>query len=285
MTDFESPYINPLTDPGFKRLFGREQSKDVLIGFLNALFEHESTDPIVELSFMDKERVKEFEDGRTIIYDILCTTSCGKRFIVEMQNYDEPQFVDRTIFYMSRGITDQASSGEWRYQYMPVYGVFISSTALRNVPKKLRTDVMLCDIATGQPFSDRLRSIFIQLNYFTKQPSECVDNFDKWLYTIKNMKDLQELPFMADVFRRVEEISRKEHMSRDERIAYERDLKAYRDYNWRLSNAEERGLEKGEVKGIVKTARNLLDLGMGWDFIYKATGLTEADYARNAQGL
>ena len=88
-------YINPFTDWGFKRLFGQEFSKDLLINFLNDLFEGEFQ--IKDVTFKDKEQPGETNDLRGCIFDIYCVTDDDKHFIVEMQNRWVPFFVNRSI--------------------------------------------------------------------------------------------------------------------------------------------------------------------------------------------
>ena len=89
-------YINPFTDWGFKRLFGQEFSKDLLINFLNDLFEGEFQ--IKDVTFKDKEQLGETNDLRGCIFDIYCVTDDSKHFIVEMQNRWVPFFVNRFIY-------------------------------------------------------------------------------------------------------------------------------------------------------------------------------------------
>ena len=89
-------YINPFTDWGFKRLFGQEFSKDLLINFLNDLFEGEFQ--IKDVTFKDKEQLGDTNDLRGCIFDIYCVTDDDKHFIVEMQNRWVPFFVNRSIY-------------------------------------------------------------------------------------------------------------------------------------------------------------------------------------------
>lgn len=90
-------YINPFTDWGFKRLFGQEFSKPLLISFLNDLLVDELH--VKDLTFRDKELLPPTKDQRGIICDVYCETDTGERFIVEMQNRWQPNFLDRTICY------------------------------------------------------------------------------------------------------------------------------------------------------------------------------------------
>lgn len=95
-------YINPFTDWGFKRLFGQEFSKDLLISFLNDLLVDEMH--IRDVTFKDKEQLADSKDLRGCIFDIYCETDDGNHFIVEMQNRWVPFFVNRSIYYASKAI-------------------------------------------------------------------------------------------------------------------------------------------------------------------------------------
>lgn len=117
-------YINPLTDFGFKYIFGEEEHKEFLISFLNALFTDE--EPIVDVKFIDKEHIGLSKNERALIYDIHCTTESGQKLIVEMQNRYQAHFRDRALYYMSVDIAHQGLKGEeWDYRLTPVYGVFL----------------------------------------------------------------------------------------------------------------------------------------------------------------
>ena len=75
-----SKFINPFTDYGFKLIFGREVSKDLLIEFLNDLLEGERV--ITDLQFLNNEQLPLYPEGRGIIYDVYCTTDTGEKIIV-----------------------------------------------------------------------------------------------------------------------------------------------------------------------------------------------------------
>ena len=102
-------YINPFTDVGFKRIFGQELSKPLLLDFLNSLFVGEKR--IVNLTFLDKEQPALFEEDRSLIYDIYCDTDEGEKIIVEMQNKSQPFFKNRSIYYVSESIARQGERG------------------------------------------------------------------------------------------------------------------------------------------------------------------------------
>ena len=271
-------FINPFTDVGFKRIFGQEINKDLLIDFLNALLEGERQ--VKDIRFLDKELLPMYENDRRLIYDVYCTDENGEQFIVEMQNKEHVNFRERTIFYLSQAIARQGEKGvDWRFDLKAVYGVFFLNFMLTDLPRKLRTDIVLADRDTHEQFSDKMRYIFLQLPLFTKEESECDTDFERWIYVLKNMETLQRLPFKARnaVFQKLEEIVDIAAMSKEDRMKYDESIKVYRDrlaiieYERRKGLAE--GLAKGERNKQIEIACNLKRMGLATETIAQATGL------------
>lgn len=161
-------FINPFTDVGFKRIFGQEINKDLLIDFLNGLLEGEKH--IVDIRFLDKEVLPAFAQDRGVIYDVYCTNESGEQFIVEMQNRPQVNFRERALYYLSRAVARQGERGaDWQFRLKAVYGVFFMNFCLDSDSHKLRTDIVLSDRETHEAFSDKLRFIFLELPSFTKE--------------------------------------------------------------------------------------------------------------------
>ena len=166
-------FINPFTDMGFKRIFGQEVNKNLLIDFLNDLLEGEKR--IINITFLDKEQLGTTADDRSCIYDIYCENENGERFIVEIQNRGHRNFKERAIYYLSRTIANQGQKGpSWMFDLKAVYGVFFMNFHLdRRRQARFRTDVSLRDMRTNEPFSDKMRFIFLDLPAFTKDEETC----------------------------------------------------------------------------------------------------------------
>ncbi|RYX85157.1 Rpn family recombination-promoting nuclease/putative transposase, partial [bacterium] len=112
-------YINPFTDFGFKKIFGEEASKPLLIDFLNALLPPQNQ--IVNLAFKNTEQLGQTDSDRKAIYDIYCENETGEKFIVELQKAKQNYFKERTVFYSTFPIREQAEKGEWNYNLKAVY--------------------------------------------------------------------------------------------------------------------------------------------------------------------
>lgn len=288
-------FINPFTDYGFKFLFGREVEKELLIDFLNDLLVGEHV--ITDIQFLNNEQLPEVKTERGIIYDIHCVTDTGEHIIVEMQNREQPYFKDRALFYLSRAVTQQAKKGIWDFQLDAVYGVFFMNFVMnKDIPAKIRTDVVLADRDTGKVFNGKFRQIFIELPNFNKEEDECSTDFERWIYILKHMDTLDRMPFKARkaVFERLEKMASKANMTQEERAQYEEEWKFYNDYFNTLDFAQKKGLEEGRKKGMeegleegrkegkeegmlearIETARKLKELGIATEAIASATGFS-----------
>jgi len=125
MTDFKEKYINPFTDYGFKRLFGEEPNKGLLLDFLNELLKEEQG-KITELTYLKSENLGATELHRKAIFDLYCTNERGEKFIVELQKTKQKFFKDRTVYYSTFPIRDQAIMGsEWDFELKKVYTIAI----------------------------------------------------------------------------------------------------------------------------------------------------------------
>ena len=231
---------------------------------------------ILDIQFLNSEQQPEVKTERGLIYDIYCVTDTGERIIVEMQNREQPYFKDRALFYLSRAITQQAKRGVWNFQLDAVYGVFFMNFVMdKDMPSKIRTDIVLSDRDTGKLFSNKFRQIFIELPNFNKEEDECENDFERWIYILKHMDTLDRMPFKARkaVFERLEKLASKANMTQEERAQYEEEWKVYNDYFNTLDFAEQKGLQKGKEE----TARNLKELGVADDIIIKSTGLSKEE--------
>ena len=275
-------YINPFTDVGFKRIFGQELSKPLLLDFLNSLFEGEKH--IVNLTFLDKEQPALFEEDRSLIYDIYCETDDGEKIIVEMQNKSQPFFKNRSIYYVSESIARQGERGSsWNYEIDSVYLVAFLNFSPLDFKKQFRTDVVLAEKDTKEQFSDKLRMIYLQLPLFKKEADECENQVERWIYLLKNMETLNRLPWAAQsaVFKKLESIADVGGMTRAERLQYDEALKKYRDtisvFEGVRMEGRKEGNEEGRVEEKIAIARNLKSMGMSISDISKATGLQEEE--------
>ena len=271
-------FINPFTDEGFKRIFGQEISKPILLTFLNTLLEGEYH--IVDLKYLDKELLGIADDDRSLIYDIYCELDSGDHIIVEMQNKSQPYFKNRSIYYLSRSITMQGERGpEWKYDVKATILVAFLNFRQKDISADFRTDVALMDMRHRTLFSDRMRLIYLQLPLFQKELEDCENVFEQMIYVLKNMDVLQRMPELLQnaVFKKIAGIAEVASLSKDERIRYDASIRHFRDTLAVMEGQYLEGMEKGVEANRRDSARKMKADGMAVELIEKYTGLSIAE--------
>ena len=248
-------YINPMTDFGFKKIFG---DAEIMKAFLNDVIQPKS--PIEKVTFLDKEMLPEKDDQRGVLYDLLCKTEDDSEFLVEMQNAPQEKFSDRVIFYLSRSISQQGYRGKlrnhkWDYELRPVYGVFLLNFHLeRRNPQKLRTLHVTVDEDNHRIFSDKLSAYMIELPCIKgKKEEDCETNIERWMYNLYNMKtSTKPLAFqdIMPVFKTVASQAEFNNMSESEQNRYMRLLDIYRTNLSALNYSRKEGREEGHAEGL-----------------------------------
>ena len=271
-------YVNLLTDFGFKRVFGSEPNKRLLIDFLNTLLpEHHR---IRSLSYKSTENLGSTTIDRKAIFDIYCQGANGDRFIVELQKAKQNFFKDRSVFYASFPIQEQALRGEWNFKLAPVYSVGVLDFVFddhRNDDTIIHT-VELKD-QNCEVFYDKLKFIYVELPKFNKPVEQLSTHLDKWLYLFRHLPDIegQPQPFQDPVFLELFEVAEIANFSRDEQDSYQSSLKYYRDLNNVVDTAwmegREEGREEGERTASLRIAKSLLSQ-MSVEAVSQATGLS-----------
>jgi len=269
----KAKYINPFTDYGFKKIFGEEASKPLLIDFLNALLPERNH--IVDLSFKNTEQLGQTEADRKAIYDIYCENENGEKFIVELQKAKQNYFKERTIYYSTFPIKEQAEKGEWNYNLKAVYCVGILDFTFddyENEPEKSEVvHTIKLKNQNGKTFYDKLTYIYLEMPNFKKEENNLETRLDKWLYFIKNLEDFQTIPtiFKDEVFAQAFEKAELAKFDTTELDNYESSLKIYRD----LKGVIDTAFDEGKIEGKIETAINLIIENSTNEFISKITGL------------
>jgi predicted transposase/invertase (TIGR01784 family) len=282
--DQPEKYVNPFTDFGFKKIFGEEPNKDLLMDFLNELLREEQGN-IVELTYLKNEQLGRSAVDKRVVFDLYCTNEKGEKFIVEMQKTKQNFFKDRTVYYSTFPIQEQAlKSSDWNYELKAVYAVAILDFIFdedKNDPLKFRYDVKLTDIDTKKIFYDKLTFCYLEMPKFNKTLDELETRFDKWLYVLKNLSRLHELPerLRERVFEKLFKTAEIAKFSQEEAIAYEDSLKYYRDVKNSIDTAWDEGkaigIQEGKFEEKREIALKMVGLGLPVQAIADVTGLSE----------
>jgi predicted transposase/invertase (TIGR01784 family) len=225
-------YISLLTDFGFKRVFGTEPNKRLLIDFLNTLLP--SYHQIRNLTFKNAENLGQTNFDRKAIFDIYCEAENGDRFIVELQKVKQNFFKDRSVYYASFPIQEQAEKGEWNYELTSVYTVGVLDFIFDD-HKDDETLVHVVQLKDQhcRVFYDKLKFIYIELPKFTKTLEQLENHFDKWLFLFRHLAKLDAPPpplQEEEVFEELFEVAEIANFSPDEQRSYQSSLKVLRDW-------------------------------------------------------
>ena len=314
MNSYEK-YINPFTDFGFKKLFGSEFNKELLINFLNQVLGDK--EQIKNLTYLNNENLGNTETDRRAFFDLYCESAKGEKFIIELQNIKQEFFKDRSIFYSTFPLQNQAPKGkEWNYRLKAVYTIGILNFNFPSEEKdeRYQREIQLMDTHTHEIFFDKLTFIYLEIPKFNKGEEAIQTQFDKWMYVLKNLHKLQDRPKILQewIFERLFAEAEIAKLKPEEMNAYERSLKVYRDnYSIQetakkemrlarqkalregraegLEKGREEGLEKGREEGLeeglekgrreekIEIARMLKKNGVSNHVIENTTGLTKIE--------
>ena len=248
---------------------------------------------VLDINYLNTEHLGTQEYDRRAVFDVYCKNDKGEVFLVEMQKGEQQFFKDRSIYYSTFAIREQAPRGEWNYELKGVYTIGILNFCFdKEREGNYYHEVKLMDTATKEVFYDKLVFIYLEMPKFTKQENELESLFDKWLYVIRNLAALMERPrvLQEKVFAHLFEAAEIAKFSRVERYEYEESLKAYRDWFSVMATAELRGEERGKEKGLkeglekgrieerLRNARGLKARGVDADIIAQVTGLSVDEY-------
>ena len=207
--ELKDRYVNPYTDFGFKKLFGTEMNKDLLISFINSLLSGKEV--VKDLTYLNTEHS---EADRKAVFDVYCENENGEKILVEMQRGEQQFFKERCLFYTTYPIREQGQeqNKEWNYRLKAVYVIGIlnftfdeqSNDYYHHEVKLLNFtfdeqsnnyyhhEVKLIDTRTKEVFYDKLTFIYLEMPKFNKKEEELNGMFEKWLFVLRNLSRLLE---------------------------------------------------------------------------------------------
>ncbi len=277
----KAKYINPFTDFGFKKIFGEEASKPLLIDFLNSLLPQQNK--IVDLSFKKTEQLGQTEMDRKAVYDIYCENENSEKFIVELQKAKQNYFKERTIYYSTFPIMEQAEKGEWNYNLKAVYCVGILDFTFDDYKSEPEKNEVVHTIKLKnqncKTFYEKLTYIYLEMPLFNKTEDELETRLDKWLYFIKHLEDFQTIPeiFKDEVFEQAFEKAELARFGQAELDSYEYSLKVFRDNKAVFDYATTTAFDEGKSVRNIEVGRTLKKRGVPIDIIIEATGLSKTE--------
>ncbi|MBX2925085.1 MAG: PD-(D/E)XK nuclease family transposase [Chitinophagaceae bacterium] len=274
-------FIDPLTDFGFKRIFGSALNKDLLIAFLNELFKGRKV--IKDIIYNPQENSGPAKHYRKTIFDLICIGSDGEIFIIEMQRAEQLFFIDRAVFYTASKLYEQGPKGkkDWDYRLKEVYLIALMDFNFSGTsPEKYLHRVRLAEEETGKTFYNKLGFIFLELPNFNLEEGEIKTDLERWLHVLRNMSKFQKIPVILNkkIFKKLFHISEVANLKKEDYMLYERALMdkwdAYavkKTAQYKLKTAEEKikttekklekAIEKGAEQKSHEVVRKMLSAG------------------------
>lgn len=279
-------YADLRNDYMFKKIFGTEGCKDILIAFLNCVMGDEC---VIDVRFNPQEHLGPTQEDRTAVTDIACTTNDGSEFVLEMQNAWQPYFVDRALYYAAYPIISQGEVARreheelyggsrkfaWDFNLKPVVIISLLNFRIRHGDgwenDRYHSSYMIREDRTGEVLHDKLKLVFFELARFDKTEDECETLYDKWIYLFKHMTSLKRRPkkFTGKVFDRLFQIAKFSNFRPSEYKKYQKREKMRYDYHNTIEGAKILGRSEAQTE----IARKFKELGVDIETIAKATGL------------
>ena len=255
-------FISPQNDFAFKRIFGDEQHKEVLISFLNSVLDLSGEREVVEVQIVDPYQVPRLKQFKETILDIEATCQSGRQFIVEMQVEHQHHFYKRALYYSSKAYAEQLKIGVDFTELKPVYFIGVLNFEAMAGSRYLSRHQIL-DAETHEQHLYDFEFCFIELPKFTKHESELQSVVDKWIFFLKNLgakggegKDFASIFANEPPLLQALDIALYHSMSEDELYVYEgrerRRLIEAETTRSAVLKAEVKALKEGEEIGIQK---------------------------------
>ena len=279
----KAKYIDLMVDWSFKRVFGTEVNKDILIEFLKVIFPQFA---ITDITYIPTEQLGIMEEDRKAIFDVLCKTEDGKTFLVEMQRGAQEHFFERALYYTSfpimkqgkKAIAKEEEKGKDPWDFS-LDGVFFLGVLDFKYEQDEMTEhrYQLLETKTLKRMTDKLEFVFVEVAKFNKREDELETDLDKWLYLLKNMSTLLERPaaLRDRVFGRLFDVAEYARLDDEERKKYVEAMNTTRDTFNMIAYARK--------QTSYEIARRMIDKGLDMDTILDVTGLTKEDIAKITQ--
>lgn len=275
--------INPRVDFAFKKLFGSEENKDLLISLINAIVSED--EQVVEVELKNPYNLADYRAGKMSILDIKAKSEQGRWFNVEMQISEDYHFEKRAIYYWAKLVTEQLSEGMMYKELKKTISINILDFNFIPNTQEVHNCYKIINIATGK--DDKLHDIFelhyIELRKFTKLYHEINSALDRWSTFLTKAHNLdkndvpKELASDQAIVKAITAVDRM--FDEDERLTYEVRMQSLAEVESKIASAEEKGMEIGMEIGIEKASKmiisNMLNKGFDVSKIIEITGLSE----------
>ena len=283
--------VNPRVDIAFKKIFGVEENKDLLISLINSVMAEE--DQVVEIKLLNPYNIKDFKTDKLSVLDIKAKSIDGRRFNIEMQVADEADYDKRALYYWAKLYTEQLKEGNDYSKLSKAIGIHILNFISITQNQKYHNVFHITEKETGMKYFENLELHTIELKKFAPESGELTDlvkkiktSLDIWLafLTRHDLLNKDKLPKELNNKNLKKALTVLEVMNftEEERTIYEGHLDWLRIEASALKKMEEKSIEKGKIEGRIEgriegkieVAKRLKAIGMTNETIQEATDLS-----------
>ncbi|WP_265033909.1 Rpn family recombination-promoting nuclease/putative transposase [Wolbachia endosymbiont (group A) of Sicus ferrugineus] len=291
-----SKFLDPKNDVAFRRIFGTEKNKDILIYFLNDILGFTGKNAIQDIEFLSTIQDPDIASKKQSIVDVLCRDSTGVQCIIEMQVAKTKGFEKRAKYYAAKAYSRQADKGDQYHDLKEIIFIAIADCILFPDKSEYKSKHTIRDEDTNEHDLKDFYFIFIELPKFPKTKEDQLSSIvEKWIYFFRyadetSEEELERIIGSDLIIKRAYEELNRFNWSEKEFIAYEQEIKRIRDEQavlaQKLDDAKqegrqegiqighEKGRKEGEKQAKIAVAKNLLKAGVSIDIIAQTTGLT-----------
>jgi predicted transposase/invertase (TIGR01784 family) len=283
-------YLNPRNDIAFKKIFGTEKNKDILIHFLNDVIERKDKKEITKVRLLNPMQHPEIIGKKQSVVDVLCEEEDGTQYIVEMQVAKVAGFEKRAQYYAAKAYASQPDSGE-TYDHLKEV-IFLAITEYLMFPNKedYKSVHVILDKKTQEQDLKDFSFTFMELPKFKKEIDELKSHEDRWCYFFKHANDPEDIGGLIDssdeVIKKAYNQLEAHNWTNEELRAYEASEKQAKDAKSRevfvqqearqegIAEGIKKGIAEGVEEGIKKVALNMLLKKLDEKIISESTGLS-----------
>lgn len=286
-----SKYLDPKNDVAFRKIFGTEKNKDILMHFLNDILGFSGSKQITSVTFLSTIQDPDIAAKKQSIVDVLCQDDEGVRYIIEMQVAKTKGFEKRAQYYAAKAYSQQANRGDEYQNLKEIIFIAIADCTLFPEKTQYKSDHIILDRDTGEHDLKDFSFTFIELPKFKKSnPKDLESIIEKWCYFFKYAAEtgpeclkhlIGEDTIIEDAYEQLDRF----YWTESELMNYERELKRVRDeaaiLAQKIDDATEKGIQQGIQQGSKETkfeiARQLLGDGLDRAVIKRCTGLSDEE--------
>jgi len=278
-------FVDPKNDVAFRKIFGDENKKEILLSFLNNILEFAGTTrEIVDITIKNPYQVPKLKELKETILDIKAVDKRNIHYVIEMQVFHTTAFEKKVLYYVSKAYYQQLNRAEDYPKLNQVIFLGFLDFKLFKKNGDYATRHLILDEKTNEHHFQDFELNFVELPKFEKKLDELEDIKDKWIYFVKNAGDMTMIPHELEEPKELREafdVANQMSWSKEELDAYDSRGIYIQDERGRLEHAVEEGkkmgVEEGRKKRELEIARELKKNGANIDLIISSTGLTKEE--------